>query len=128
METLCAISIENMRIPTKYTICSICKENGKLTYEHVIPSSIGGTLELQIQCKDCNSNLGSELVSQARKDPIIRSLADKLKDELPELYLRVHQTILWVQNNLVYWLQKGLEPWKTKNFTVIFWGLQSPGS
>ncbi len=57
-----------------------------MTSEHIIHESIGGTLEAEIQCVNCNSVLGSKLVSQARQDPVLRFAIQNLKDDLPDLY------------------------------------------
>jgi len=75
-----------MRVPVRIPQCSICLRERPLTWEHVIPQSIGGTLEADLQCRDCNSNLGTQLVSQARKDPSLRLAIRQLKDELPDLF------------------------------------------
>jgi HNH endonuclease len=75
-----------MIVPVNFDRCSICLEPKPLTLEHIIPESIGGTLQAEIQCVDCNSNLGSELVSQARQDPVLRLAIRNLKNDLPDLY------------------------------------------
>jgi uncharacterized membrane protein len=66
--------------------CSICLLDRHLTSEHILPESIGGTLEADIQCQSCNSNLGAELVSGVRTDPSIRLAIRNLRDRLPALY------------------------------------------
>jgi hypothetical protein len=75
-----------MKIPTCFDRCTICLEEKPLTREHIIPESVGGTLEADLQCKDCNSGLGSRVVSQARKDPTIRFAIRSLRYQLPQLY------------------------------------------
>jgi len=75
-----------MKVPLTFDRCSICLERKPSTSEHIIPQSIGGTLEADIQCVDCNSTLGTELVSQARQDPVLRFAILSLKDQLPDLY------------------------------------------
>ncbi len=80
-----------MIISTQFDRCSICLEPKPLTSEHIIPESIGGTLSAELQCVDCNSNLGSELVSQAKQDPVLRLAIWSLRNKLPELYLSMEQ-------------------------------------
>ena len=75
-----------MRAKNALERCSICLENGALTWEHIIPQSIGGTLESDIQCVSCNSELGTQLVSGAKSDQVIRLAIRNLKADLPELY------------------------------------------
>jgi hypothetical protein len=76
-----------MIVPTKFERCSLCLKPEPLTLEHIIPESIGGTLEAKIQCVRCNSTLGSKLISQARQDPVFRLAIGNLKEQLPDLYL-----------------------------------------
>jgi hypothetical protein len=75
-----------MIVPVNIDRCAICLDPKPLTSEHIIPESIGGTLEAEIQCVNCNSVLGSELVSQARQDPVLRFAIQNLKNDLPDLY------------------------------------------
>jgi hypothetical protein len=84
-----------MKIPTCFERCTICLERKPLTCEHIIPESIGGTLQADLQCEHCNSRLGSSVVSQAKKDPAIRLAILSLKDQLPQLYGRMEQGQLY---------------------------------
>ncbi len=68
-----------MIIQIKFKKCSLCLKTVKLTSEHIIPKSIGGTLEAKIQCSACNSLLGTKLVSQIKKNPSIRLAIRNLK-------------------------------------------------
>jgi hypothetical protein len=61
------------------------------SYEHIIPDSIGGTLQLKILCAKCNKNIGSEVVSQIKKDLQIRLAIENLKDEIPNIYKRYEE-------------------------------------
>jgi hypothetical protein len=80
-----------MKVPASFDCCTICNKNKPLTSEHIIPESVGGTLEAEIQCVDCNSKLGSELVFQAKQDPVLRLAIQQLKDKLPDLYLSMEE-------------------------------------
>ncbi|MGA9363550.1 MAG: HNH endonuclease [Bacteroidota bacterium] len=84
-----------MEIPTYFERCTICLEKKPLTREHIIPESVGGTLEADLQCKCCNSDLGSSVVSQARKDPAIRLAIRSLRDQLPHLYTTMEEGQLY---------------------------------
>ncbi len=44
-----------MRIQSNFKICSICLKEKELSFEHIIPESLGGILESDIQCADCNN-------------------------------------------------------------------------
>jgi hypothetical protein len=48
-------------------------------------------VEAEIQCVKCNSDLGSELVSQAKQDPVLRLAIRNLQNQLPDLYLSMEQ-------------------------------------
>ena len=80
-----------MIIPADFERCTICCKPRQLTSEHIIPESIGGTLEAYIQCKECNDTLGSKLVSQAKQDPLLRSAIINLQKKLPKLYLSMEK-------------------------------------
>lgn len=56
-----------------------------MTLEHLIPESLGGKLTSRFLCKACNSRLGYSLEGHAKKDPIIRQLAAKLRPQIPKL-------------------------------------------
>jgi hypothetical protein len=48
--------------------CIFCGSNGKLSREHIIPESIGGSVILNNVCIDCNSRFGSEIDSELTKN------------------------------------------------------------
>lgn len=75
-----------MKVQTTFEKCCICGNYELLTNEHIIPESIGGTLECNIQCSTCNNNLGSELISQFKTDPAMRLAVQNLRNDLPELF------------------------------------------
>ena len=43
------------------TRCFVCKESQALTWEHIIPQSIGGRLKEKLYCKACNDTFGHAL-------------------------------------------------------------------
>lgn len=81
-----------MRIQSSFKKCSICLEEKALTFEHIIPESLGGILEADIQCADCNNKkLGSKLVSKAKKTYTIRLAIKYLKNKLPKLFKQIEE-------------------------------------
>jgi len=81
-----------MRIKSNFKVCSICLKEKELTFEHIIPESLGGILESDIQCADCNNRrLGSELVSKAKKTFTIRLAINNLKTKLPKLFKEIEE-------------------------------------
>ena len=76
-----------MQLPSHFNQCSICLQNGRMTWEHIIPESLGGTLESDIQCSICNNDrLGSILISRAKENYPVRLAINHLRNELPELF------------------------------------------
>lgn len=81
-----------MKIKSNFKICSICLKEKELTFEHIIPESLGGILEADIQCADCNNNtLGSKLVSKAKRTYTIRLAINYLKNNLPKLFKKIEE-------------------------------------
>jgi hypothetical protein len=81
-----------MRIRSNFKICSICLKEKELTFEHIIPKSLGGILESDIQCADCNNKmLGSKLVSKAKRTYTIRLAINSLKNNLPKLFNKIEE-------------------------------------
>jgi len=80
-----------MRIESSFDKCSICLKTVPLTWEHIIPESLGSTLESNIQCKSCNDNLGSKLISKAKTNYPIRLAISSLKKDLPSLYASIEE-------------------------------------
>jgi len=78
-----------VRLPLDYEKCIICLERPPDTWEHIIPQSVGGILEVRFLCKDCNSQLGSDVVSGLRSDARIRFALENLKTKLPKLHASV---------------------------------------
>ena len=44
-----------MKAPGGFDKCTLCLSQDKLTYEHIIPESIGGFLKVDLQCAKCNN-------------------------------------------------------------------------
>ncbi len=81
-----------MRFPSCFIKCSVCLGDDKLTYEHIIPESLGGFLEVNLQCGKCNNDLlGSKLIPKAKKIYPIRLAIHSLKSELPELFKSIEE-------------------------------------
>jgi hypothetical protein len=65
--------------------CILCKDAPADSWEHVIPESIGGRLELQCLCRACNNEMGAELVSKIKTDPMLRLALDALRADIPKV-------------------------------------------
>jgi len=75
-----------MKINFIFRNCIICQKNPADSWEHVMPESIGGRLQIKALCAGCNKTLGSELISKVKEDPSIRLAVRNLRDEIPELF------------------------------------------
>jgi|GEM_PF-3835829 len=81
-----------MKAPGGFNKCTLCLSQDKLTYEHIIPESIGGFLEVDLQCAKCNNErIGSKLLPKAKKILPIRLAIRSLKHKLPELYNAIEE-------------------------------------
>lgn len=81
-----------MKVSSGFNKCSICQSEGKLTFEHIIPESLGGFLESDLQCAKCNNDkLGSKLISKAKRTYTIRLAIRALKGELPDLFKSIEE-------------------------------------
>jgi HNH endonuclease len=81
-----------MKAPSGFNKCSICLSEEKLTFEHIIPESLGGFLKVDIQCAKCNNDdLGRKLVSKAKRTYTVRLAIRYLKNELPELFQSIEE-------------------------------------
>jgi len=84
-----------MKINFDFDKCIYCLKNPPESWEHIIPDSIGGRLQVQVLCSSCNHNLGSELISKIKTDPSIRLAVRNLKDEIPELFEAIEKGQLY---------------------------------
>ena len=78
-----------MKALSGFNKCSICLKEDKLTFEHIIPESIGGFLEVDLQCAKCNSDLGNNLIFKAKRTYTIRLAIRYLRNELSKLFLSI---------------------------------------
>ncbi|MCK5655746.1 MAG: hypothetical protein KAI03_05610 [Candidatus Aureabacteria bacterium] len=88
-----------MKVQSDFNKCIICKKEGENTYEHIIPDFIGGKLESDILCSNCNKTLGSFLVSNLKNDPDIRYSLEKVSDKIPKLYEKIRSHGLLYHTN-----------------------------
>lgn len=89
-----------MNIDLEFDKCIYCLENKADTWEHIIPESIGGRLQLNILCSKCNSELGSRLISKVKEDPSIRLAIHNLKQDIPDLFESMeHNQIYMAKDN-----------------------------
>jgi hypothetical protein len=76
-----------MKIESEFDKCIYCLENPADSWEHIIPESIGGRLQIKALCSRCNNTLlGSELISKVRMAADVRRCIQNLKREIPDLY------------------------------------------
>ena len=68
--------------------CILCRVEGHLTEEHIIPRVIGGILTCNFLCKNCNSVLGWH-EAKLKEDPSIRLAIENLRDQIPWIYERI---------------------------------------
>jgi hypothetical protein len=81
-----------MKAPGGFTKCTICLSEEKLTFEHIIPESLGGFLEVDLQCAKCNNDtLGSKLIPKAKKIYPVRLAIRALRKKLPDLYKSIEE-------------------------------------
>lgn len=81
-----------MKAPGGFDKCTLCLSQDKLTYEHIIPESIGGFLKVDLQCAKCNNErIGSRLLPKAKKILPIRLAIRSLKNKLPELHIAIEE-------------------------------------
>ncbi len=80
-----------MKIESNFEKCSICLSPKSLTYEHIIPNSLGGTLQCNIQCEQCNKELGSLIVSLAKEVYPVRLAINSLRNILPNLFMTIEK-------------------------------------
>lgn len=88
-----------MKIESNFEKCSICLESKSLTYEHIIPESLDGIIQCNTQCEECNKNLGSTIVSTAKKVYSVRLTVNYLKNILPNLFMDVEKGQLYTGIN-----------------------------
>jgi|GEM_PF-1874770 len=72
----------------KFDKCILCLKalDDSTPPEHVIPDFLGGRLNHQLLCAECNHGIGSKLYSSIKFDSWVRQAAWKLKDDLPKIF------------------------------------------
>lgn len=80
-----------MKALSGFSKCTICLNEEKLTFEHIIPESIGGFLEADLQCAKCNSELGNNLIFKAKQTYTIRLAIRYLRNELSKLFRSIEE-------------------------------------
>lgn len=75
-----------MKIESEFDKCILCLEQPADSWEHIIPESIGGRLQIKALCSRCNNTPGSGLISNVRMSSDIRLCIQNLKREIPDLY------------------------------------------
>lgn len=76
-----------MRIDHSPESCLLCPAGSEaLSWEHVLPESLGGRLEANLLCGPCNNQTGSRLVAQWKQDPSIVLAVRALAGDLPKMY------------------------------------------
>jgi len=86
-----------MRIPFQFEQCTVCLSKVELTWEHVIPKSIGGSIEIKSQCSTCNNDrLGVDLLPTLKEYYPVRLAINSLKRELPDLFQSIEHRLLYL--------------------------------
>lgn len=88
-----------MRFNCNFDRCILCLKNPADSWEHIIPESIGGRLQINVLCSSCNNTLGSKLVSRVKFDSSIRLAIKSLKNTIPKLYSTVENNQLYDAKN-----------------------------
>lgn len=73
-------------VPWHIQRCIVCLAEGEMTDEHIIPSSLGGTLIAPFLCCRCNTELGSCVDATAKRDPCILYAVEALKSQIPNFH------------------------------------------
>ncbi|MEK7310055.1 MAG: HNH endonuclease [Planctomycetota bacterium] len=84
-----------MRFNCNFNMCILCLKNPADSWEHIIPESIGGRLQINVLCSVCNKALGSKLVSRVKSYPSIRLAIKNLKNTIPKLYSTIENSQLY---------------------------------
>ena len=87
-----------MLLPWSGEQCILCLAEGELTEEHIIPSSLGGSLTCNFLCKKCNSTLGANIEAAAKTDPSVRIALKNLEGSIPDLVAQIHEGQKFVSN------------------------------
>lgn len=67
-----------------------------MTKGHVIPRSVGGKLFAENECKRCNERFGHGPEAALAGDPAIRSAAEAVADQIPDLIQRMRRRKVFV--------------------------------
>ena len=70
------------------------------SYEHILPDSIGGTLQVKLLCTSCNNSIGAQTVSAIKSDPSIRLAIKSLRTILPDLFNKIENSQPYVGTHL----------------------------
>jgi len=71
----------------EFNKCTVCLSDTNLTWEHILPVSIGGLLEIKSQCQICNNDrFGTNILPALKEYYPIRLAINSLRKKLPSLY------------------------------------------
>src|SRR6185436_19648713 len=73
------------KVPRSYPICILCRERPADSWEHILPKSVGGKLQIRLLCTPCNNGIGARMVATLPKDPAVRFIAEKLRGKIEDL-------------------------------------------
>jgi hypothetical protein len=85
-----------MKFKNLFSRCILCLDNSADSLEHIIPECIGGNLEINFLCTNCNNTKGSELVSKLKEDPSIRLAVRNLKNQIPGLFDQIENSQYYI--------------------------------
>jgi hypothetical protein len=90
-----------------------------MTKGHVLPQSVGGKLFARNECKRCNERLGHGAEAALVGDPAIRSAAEAVAAETPELIRRMRRRKVFVAQSDTGLLVRAVPANDGDDFTIL---------
>lgn len=116
-----------MNLPWAGSRCILCLREAPFSRAHLIPKSLLGALSVELLCKECNEQLGSDVESSVKCDPRIRLAVEHLRASHPKLANALSNRLQFLatdgDNQVTGWLHKGSfrpHPQAAKNGSLSF--------
>jgi hypothetical protein len=90
-----------------------------MTKGHVIPQSVGGKLFAYNECRHCNGRLGYGPEAALVGDPAVRSAAEAVADQIPELIDRMRRRKGFIARSDAGLLVRAVADADTGNFKIL---------
>src|SRR6266542_1982782 len=90
-----------------------------MTRAHVIQQSVGGKLFATNECKQCNQRLGHGPEAALVGDPAVRSAAETLAGQIPDLIQRMRRRKVFVACGATGLLVRAVPDADGQDFTII---------